>query len=47
MNKLVYLTLLYSIALINGRLSRFRLLYDAIADGEKGHLGINLKFPLP
>jgi GT2 family glycosyltransferase len=47
LNKLVYLTLLYSIALINGRLSRFRLLYDAIADGEKGHLGINLKFPLP
>ena len=47
LNKWVYLTLLYGIALAKGRLNRFNLLSQAIEDGEKGRLGINSKFRLP
>jgi GT2 family glycosyltransferase len=46
-NKLIYLAILYAIALANGRLPRFMLILQAIKDGENCHLGINPEFPLP
>lgn len=46
-NKWTYLSILYTMALANGRLPRFRLFLQAIKDGENGHLGINPRFPLP
>ena len=46
-NKWIYLAILYAIALTKGRVSRFKLLLQAIKDGETGHLGLNSRFPLP
>lgn len=46
-NKIIYLTLLFFIAVKKHRLDRFRLLLSAVRDGENGNLGENINFPLP
>jgi GT2 family glycosyltransferase len=46
-NKFVFLALLSLFAVRLRRRERFNLIRSAIADGERGSLGINAKYPLP
>lgn len=46
LNKMIYVTLLYTLALAWRRMSRFELILSAIRDGEQGRLGIDPRFPL-
>lgn len=46
-NKYVYLTVLYVLALSNRRQGRFKLLLNAIREGSIMHLGTDPRFPLP
>lgn len=44
-NKAIFLTILWSMALLRRRLTRFRLILNAICEGETGLLGANPQFP--
>jgi GT2 family glycosyltransferase len=45
-NRGIYLTLMTIFALINRRVARLRLLFDAIRRGESGVLGVDKRYPL-
>jgi GT2 family glycosyltransferase len=47
LNRRAYLTILLALAILQGRLGRYRLLRAAISLGEAGRLGTDERFPLP
>ncbi|MDR3723201.1 MAG: glycosyltransferase [Terracidiphilus sp.] len=46
LNKAVYISLLFCLAVIMKKLKRFRLILSAVQRGEKGILGFDSKYPL-
>jgi GT2 family glycosyltransferase len=46
LNRMVYLLMLYVLSRFTGRLSRYRLIVEAVRDGLAGRLGTHRRFPL-
>ena len=45
-NKFIFILFISTVAILRGKLKRLKLIYGAISDGARGHMGINPKFKL-